>query len=67
MPRREFGINAVAADSSPALTEVVCTSGGTVRDIQSQLSHNHRTSCNRLLCDQEDRPVPSIDLDWASG
>ena len=25
--------------SSPALTEVVCTSGGTVRDIQSQLSH----------------------------
>ena len=40
MPRREFGINAVAADSSPALTEVVCTSGGTVRDIQSQLSQH---------------------------
>lgn len=39
MPRQEFGINAVVADSSPALAGVVYTSGGTVRNVQSQLSH----------------------------
>src|SRR4051794_4155113 len=38
VPRQEFGINAVVADSSPALAGMVFTSGGTVRNVQSQLS-----------------------------
>ena len=59
MPRREFGINAVAADSSPALTEVVCTSGGTVRDIQSQLSHIIWRASERMESDPCKRPVAS--------
>src|SRR4051794_36194277 len=38
VPRQEFRINAVVADSSPALAEVVFTSGGTVRNVQFEFS-----------------------------
>ena len=38
VPLQAFRINAVVADSSPALAEVVFTLGGTVRNVQFQLS-----------------------------